>query len=303
MRILKLLFFSCILVAVVSGISFLLVREVLLSLAVTQVKSGVTVLKQLKLSPGMPAVQCTSSNLANVPLVPVEAIQLAFTSATDFQAEVICETPLREPQVVATFTLPPFVKKMPGTAGLLWGKNSGIVLELWGRHRSVLLTDQEVSVSHQVVNVSQGQPLIATCQGYGFSCCGTDAAVGQGEQTDQVRDCPKSCYASCLARPVVLSFTSQPFFDPQTRTLTVGASEAVTFNYVVDFGATQAGTLTFDFGDGATEMFTDAVGTVEHLFSCPADSCEFPVKVFVSDTQGTRSIDTTISQMKVLVKN
>jgi len=81
-----------------------------------------------------------------VPFGTVEAVQVTFISDTAYQAELICDSPLRNPQVLASFKLPPFVTKVPGTAGLVWGAGtSGVTLELWGRHRSIILDNQELS--------------------------------------------------------------------------------------------------------------------------------------------------------------
>jgi len=302
MRILRLLFFSTLFLGLIGGAGFFVTREVLLSIAASQLKSGVSIMRQMRLTPGLPSSYCTTSTLPDVPYGTLESLQLVFTSATEYQIEIICDSFLREPEVKDTFSLPPLVKKKPGMAGLLWGDSrSGLTLELWGRQKTLILENQELRVTNQALVAETVVSPVATCEAYGYICCSVETGVGQGAQTNRVRDCPRSCFARCLARPVVLSFTSLPFFDFQSRTAAVAAGEAVTFNYIVEFGAAQAGTVTIDFGDGETKMETDPNSTFDHVYDCHVGTCQYQAKLLVSDTQGGRSLETSIGQIGLTV--
>jgi len=304
MRVISFFFKSLMFLVVVGGLTFLISREVLLNISITQLKTGTSTLRAQKLQPGQPTVQCTNSPFAEVPVGIVEALQLTFTTNQAFQAELVCDSSIREPMILASFKLAPFVTKKPGSSGLLWGKTTtGLTLQLWGRQKSVILSGGELISNDGPLQIALQPGPIATCNAYGFTCCGEASGLGQGDQTMRVRDCPASCFALCVARPVLLAFTSQPFADPATRSLTLSDIKEVTFNYVVDFGAAKGGTVTIYFGDGQTQMLTDSSGSFTHQYLCAANACEYQSILTVSDTQGLQAMATNLSMIKIRASN
>lgn len=288
------------LIVVVLG--FLIGREVLLALGVTRLRESLTAARALRLAPGLVASQCEISALSDIAQATVEQVQLTFTSDTEFQLEIVCRAALRDPVVVSTFKLPPLVKKVPGTSGLIWDKGTtGVTLEVWGRRRSLILEANAPMVINGYLPAGIGTGPMASCSGYGYTCCPTDSSVGNGLQTSLVNDCPRTCFSQCLSRPVILSFNSQPFYDLETRIISVTSGESVTFNYVTDPGAGQTGQVKLDFGDGTQDVSSEATGSLTHTYTCAEASCEYSVQLTVRDDRGTESAATPVSRLIVNV--
>ena len=304
MRIIRFLLTSVIAVALIAGVFFLLIREVLLFVATSQVRSSLTVVKRsTNLIPGTPAPECQSGGvIQGSSLVTIYAVQLAFQNDRDFRWELVCDSPLREPVILAEFTLPPLVQKVPGSSGLLWREPySTFAVEIWGRQRSYILQDRELSVVNGVVaDPSPRQPVTA-CSGLGYQCCGLDSEVGSGGQATLVRDCPLSCYAQCLSRPVILSLTSQPYPDLTSRQVEVRAGETRTYSYLVDPGQGRTAEVTLQFGDGESHHSSDVQGSVDHTYRCQTSVCHYQVQLSAIDDLGTLSATSDVATLDVVV--
>lgn len=303
MRILLLLLRSLIVIAIVAAIGFFITREVMITVGVAQVREALSAARALRLTPGSVAMQCQPSALTDPTQAIVEQIQITFTSDTDFQLEIVCRTALRQPVVVNQYQLPPLVRKVDGTSGLIWGEGTtGITLEVLGRRRSIILDNLEAEFQNGFLPAGIGTGPMATCAGYGYSCCSPDSTVGQGLQTSLVTDCPRSCYAQCLSRPVVLSLNTQPFYDAETRTVSIGTGDQVTFHFVVDPGVGQTSEATLDFGDGSSpDVTSETTHSVTHTYTCTEASCDYLVKLQVVDSRGATSADTPVSRLIVRV--
>lgn len=304
MRILRFLVVSFVVLSILSGVAFVVIREALLFVAGSQVRSSLTVVRRsTNLVPGTPAPECQSASSlqGGGGLVNLYALQLAFQDDRDFRWEMICDSPLREPTVLAEFALPPFVKKVPGSGGLLWREPySTFSIEIWGRNKSFVLKDRDLSVSNGLVpDASPKQPVTA-CAGLGYHCCGLEAEVGAGAQATLVRDCPLSCYAQCLSRPVILSLTTQPYPDLATRSVTVPGGQEISFTYLVDFGSERTGQVTLEFGDGEQYQSTNAQDTVAHVYRC-GGACTFQARLSIVDDRGSSSAESSINGLQIRV--
>jgi hypothetical protein len=162
---------------------------------------------------------------------------------------------------------------------------------------------------------------------------------GLGKQTTTVTDCPKSCYESCLLRPTILSFNSQPAFDSVARIVEVNSGETVTFSYVLGNGKDDvfAGQISkaasdresfwdklqtiftakpnkqkdnqialpiavsVSFGDGSMYHSTNLQDTFDHVYVCQTRVCYFQAQITASDARGVLSIDNELANIVVKV--
>ncbi|MBU0974754.1 hypothetical protein KKD03_03585, partial [Patescibacteria group bacterium] len=133
-------------------------------------------------------------------------------------------------------------------------------------------------------------------------CCQDVSQTGVGDKITGLVDCEKTCYSSCATRPVILSFNSNPLFDPQLRSLTVSSEDTVEFTYVADAGkATTVGGV-LDFGDGKKLPISGFAGQSSHTYSCTRASCEYIVRLVLEDNWGVESAETNISKIKIIVR-
>jgi len=302
MRIIKFLLISAVIVGVLGGIGLLVVREVMLIWGMSHLRTSVSKMRNISVNISPYVRECQKRGETDLTQEVIDKIQLKFTSDTEYQLELVCRQFQLDPIVVSSDTLPPLLTKAPGSSGLLWNEQlSSITLTIWGRERSLILEGSDVSYSNQRPNTPVGSGPVASCQGYGFSCCQAESTQGMGDQIPGVSDCARSCYSSCISRPIVLSFGSEPFFDPKTRSLTVAAGEPVTFSFVVDMGSAKTGTTTIEYGDGQSDTFSENTQTVDHQYVCRQAECQFTVGLRVTDSRGTFSAATPITQLTVSV--
>ncbi len=303
MRVLKTLFFSLIGLALAAGVAFVVGREVWLQLGLSEVKSAVTQMKTVTRQTGLYIQNCRAKGPISGSENPIETIQLRFTSPRDFQVEVVCTQFRLSPLVVKTYTLPRYVVKTPGSTGIIWQEKTvgGVELELWGRQRAVVVDDRRFIGGALPPPTERLEPL-TTCAGYGYECCVEQITQGVGELVPSVLDCPRSCYAGCQTRPVVLAFTSQPYYDEQTREVIIGNGEVVELRYVIEDLARRGVTVTLEFGDGVSEIFSETMGGTSHTYRCASGECRYQARVVASDGSGVSAAQTPISQITVVVR-
>ncbi len=245
-------------------------------------------------------------------------MQLRFLSDTEFVLEVKCSENSTEAILISRKNLPPFVTKVQGGSGFPLFGRSAIKIEVFRSFetmlKSVLFFEPTFLLRSKTIAAEDGfiiedfSPFdfengpITSCSGYGYFCCDAVAEKGAGEQIIGLNGCEERCYASCVARPLVLSFTTNPFFDFKTRKLSLRNGETVEFSYVVDTPAGTTATATFDFGDGETSTAEGENGTVSHTYSCPNTTCEYPASIQVIDNWGIESIISDVSKLMVVVE-
>lgn len=302
MRILRFLAISSVVMLMLSLVVGLIGREALLVWGVATMRTEVSKLRQISKKPAAYSSQCLQKGVQpdeDAPLI--ESYQLRFVSDTEFVTEVVCRQFRLDPIRVSSGQLPWFVRKVPGSSGLIWGQDSSAVeLEVLGRHRTVLVEATELLYDRPGL-VRLGEGPVASCQGYGFSCCELNTQQGMGDQLNGVTDCPRTCFRSCLSRPVVLSFSSDPFPDPQTRVAVATVGEPVTFSYVTDVSMVDVPIITIVFGDGAEQVVTEPVGSVGHSYQCATAMCQFQARVVISSPDGVTAAELPVNSLTLQV--
>lgn len=302
MRILRFLATSGVVIGILGFLAALGVREALLSWGVARVRTDLVQLRKLRINPGNYARECIQRGaIPDENLSVIESYQLRFLNDTEYVTEVVCAQFKLNPQRVSENSLPMFVKKTPGSSGLFWGANSSAVeLEVFGRKRTILVEDEDIFYEKPgIANLGEGPATI--CAGYGFECCAEETAQGVGDQLDGVTDCPRSCYDSCVSRPIVLSFSSDPFMDPQTRTAEAKSGEPVTFSYVADLAGAASPNVIINFGDGTSDAATTNTGTFSHSYTCNQAVCEYVAQLVITDEQDRTSADIPVTKITLLV--
>ncbi|MFZ5376733.1 MAG: hypothetical protein ACOZAN_03655 [Patescibacteria group bacterium] len=338
MRILR-FFFSFFVTLTLFGIVISLVmREVMLFIGVNQVKQGLNRIKLVE-NNGSYVNECLlmGGSSADDDLV---SFQLRFISDNEYVIEAICSQYRLSPIEIETVKLKPFIKKEPGKSGIIWDSElSGVTLSVLGRKAMVIVEGKQIkSVYGDSLESTIPPGPTASCGGFGFQCCMDDFELGDGDQLLGVTDCPKSCYQSCLSRPVVLSFNTNPFFDTRTRNLTVHSGELVTFSYMAsdnqtseDLGQQLNGmdgviytmltflesfmsadskvevkggtTITLYYGDGQQAQFTDLQGSAEHVYTCGGPSCNYQTVIEAKNARGTTSASNVLAKVNITVTN
>lgn len=339
MRVLKFLI-SFLFVTVVAGtIIALLAREVMLLVGVNQIKQTLNTLRHISTN-GTYTNDCLAMGSYPTKDEPLSVYQIRFISDNEYVSEIICNQFPLSPIEIAQVQLKPFITKKPGQSGIIFGSElSGVVLSVLGREAMVFIEDEEIGKSYgDTVEAAIQSGPVASCGGFGFSCCQNDFEQGSGDQLLGVTDCPKSCHAICLDRPVVLSFNTSPFYDPKTRVVSVASGQSVTFSYVISdsqadsfsdsnissaddiiymlltflqsFMSDSSGVkvsgnsnVTIKFGDGQQSQLTDLQGTTDHAYTCKQRSCSYRAQLIVENIQGISSADTMLSIIDIKVTN
>jgi hypothetical protein len=303
MRIIKFLLTSFVLMLILAGASFLIAREVLLFWGSLKINNTLSSLLYVQHNQASYIKQCKlKGNTSNTKVL--SRLQLRFVSPQKYVSEIICDQFPNDPIVLSQESLPPFVQKAVGYSGVIWGTNpSGVVLELWGRQTNTGVINEEIK-SSSVYKPSQLQPQ-TSCGGYGQICCQIDTQKGVGQVNSQANDCPENCFTSCQERPVVLSFTTDPFFDEQSRLLQIVPDTAVTFAYVASSTQKQAPLVTINFGDGtdSTATSTGLTGQFSHTYTCGNGDCTFTAHLNVQDQLGVDSASTRVANIIINVGN
>ncbi len=316
MRILRFFLSGVVLISIVGVCVFFVAREVFMYWGVSTLRASVKDLAQAQ-SQGSYQTQCKQEGRVVGPDGVI--MQLRFLSNTEYVLEAICNPASTQPISVGRESLPPFVTKVKGTSGFITNEApSGIVLAaFWGLgqelEQSLKIPSTYVSKS-KLLQLEEGvlvETLDATalkngpvtsCNGYGYTCCREESEKGIGDRITGLFDCEQSCYSQCVSRPLVLSFTSNPFFEIQTRTLTIPAGTTVEFIYVGDGGPSNVLSGFIEFGDGGSEPITEESGQADHTYTCATASCTYVARLQFTDKWGVDSADLPITRITVVVQ-
>jgi hypothetical protein len=302
MRIIKLLIFSFLFLGVVGGGIFLAGREILLSIGVAQMKSAFKEVSNMTRNSGSYALECRKKGIVNLDSSSIKAMQIRFISDSEYQIEVICRQFSLDPILVRKAELPRFVSKTPGSSGMIWGEAlSGVSLEVFGKTKSVFVEEKNI-YEGTLAEIEGAIGPLTSCEGQGFECCQTETSLGQGEQLTNVTNCSNNCFSSCIKRPVVLSFSTQPFLDKKTRIARLKKKEELTVAYVIDPAGSDLLDVSIDFGDGTIESLSEFNGRATHTYECGKDSCQFDLKIFATNDAGIITAQTPITNLKVIVQ-
>jgi len=317
MRVLKLLFSALVIFLVFATISFFISRESLLYLGSSRIKSG---LRELSLARNKDAFisQCKQLGSTNTNGEDIVSYRLRFLSSQEFVLEAVCAQFPLDPIVIKRASLPQFVSKVAGTSGFELNTQSGIELQVFfdelkkiqevtnlnlGKLSKikVLVADDGVVLDGSNVNYLGNGP-VTSCVGYGYQCCDEISSIGVGSKISGLVDCEQNCYLNCAKRPVILSFNTNPFINPRTRSLNIGNNETVEFTYVADAGKDVSVGGVIDFGDGKKAPVSGLAGQTSHLYSCTRSVCNYAVKLSLEDNWGVSSAKTGVSEIKVIVR-
>lgn len=328
MRILRFFFTSVLQVAVVGLIVFLAGREILLVVAVSDLKSG-----HQRLAAKSFGQECVREFGYSQEFWT----QLRFVSPRQYQLEVVCADFVAQPVLLERKNLPAFVHKADiGSGFIIDERKLPYLLRLTALGRSVYVFSEENKLYSQYLSardLDYAAGPVTACQGHGYTCCMLDVQSGQGGQVAQAADCPRSCFESCQLRPVVLSFNSRPVADFESRMVTASVGQPVTFSYVIGNGrgdvfanqlergaqvslwqrlqvllgappAEEAGlaaplTISIDFGDGARFESSNLQDSTDHLYTCPAGICMFTATLSATDALGVETARNALSQIIV----
>jgi hypothetical protein len=334
MRVLKNLGISLLILAVVGGIGFLIMREILLLITISRVKKSLTQVRSVDTKQTY-LTECMSRGSSRDDKGKAHSTQLRFLDKGNYIVEVVCNQMEYNPIELERGQLPSAVVPQPGQSGIRWGLDAGLNFISFNRVASVSIIDRMIvtSLKPTVVASHQGPP--SDCLSYGYQCCDQDTQIGTGDKITDALDCPQSCYEICSERPLILSFTTQPYYDRITRTLQVSASEPVVFSYLVtpnqsfDLSYVTYGEsddlveniiamidtiftrqpedeqvqVFLDFGDGNVEEFAGLRGQTEHQYDCASNSCLYHAKLRVQKEDGIESLESPQSTIKVQVQD
>ncbi len=280
--------------------AFLLTRETLLAYGSFTLHQSVRTLRSLAQRPGIYPQQCLQKfDGVNGEMA---GFQLRFVDDRSYRLEAVCRFRESDPLPISAGMLPPFVRKIPGSAGVVIPVNGSydaeIILELWGRHYNVSIQGGGGSLEGEVS--SPAHP-VTVCAGWGYHCCDviTEVPVGQVARVPTT-DCPTSCYAQCSSRPVILAFRSDPQADPLTQIVNIsGSSVVVNFSFSITGPNSPIQQIQIQYGDGTTETFSGDQETVTHEYTCATSSCSYTAKVIATDILGVTSPDTRVAMIVI----
>ena len=300
MRVIKFIFKSTVFLALVGGAGFLLAREILLFMGISKIKSSLSSLRSISVQRQYSA-KCKEKGSISIGRDDPATIQLRFISSTEYVLEVLCSQFSIDPILIEQEQLPKFVNKVAGGSGIVWGDaRSGVSLEVFDRKKSVGVEDR--LIISPPIDDELGLGPTTSCSGYGFSCCKFESEQGGGQQFAGSTDCPKSCFNSCISRPIVLAFNTQPPIDLQRRLVIIAPGEAITFSFVVDPGLNNSVSAKLNYGDGQEEVFSGDKQIVTHTYRCSEKECFYKVKLTVESDMGILAADLPIMSMSVLVR-
>ncbi len=320
MRVLTTFFTILIILAVLLVGGFFVGREIILSWGVGSFK---TALKSLEVQSknGGYAARCQNESGTSVTGLTVQT-QLRFTSDTEYVLEATCDQISTKPILISKHTLPPFISKVPGTSGIIWGNGrSAVELEVFHNlvneisrvaNIEVPFLQKKAIIGIDGMEITQlndketdlGAGPVTSCTGYGYKCCQQETQVGVGASIDGLNECPTTCFSSCSARPVVLSFNTSPFPDPRTREVASANGGMVDFAYVVDTPGASSAQVTIDFGDGTTPaLMNETTGKVTHKYTCEMPNCMYIAKITAIDNWQVSTYDAVLNSIKIKVEN
>ncbi|PIZ79074.1 MAG: hypothetical protein CO156_01390 [Candidatus Pacebacteria bacterium CG_4_9_14_3_um_filter_40_12] len=309
--------YTFLLLLLVVGV-FLVAREALLLTATHTLKKSIAELVLVS-HKGTTASSCRAKGLSENVTGTNPTLQLRFISDTEYVLEVNCVQNSIDPVLLNKKVLPPFVTKKQGGSGFtLSPEQSAVELEVFrdveDLFASWLFFEPTFITRSATVAASAGTLIedfsindfdngpVTSCTGYGYFCCDGVAEKGVGSTISGLAGCEKSCYSQCVTRPLVLSFTTSPFYDFQTRALAVNKGETIEFSYVSDPGKGNTVTAAIDYGDGAKDSLTTDTGTMMHKYACTQPKCEFTATLTLVDNWGIESAVTEVSKVKVTIQ-
>lgn len=319
MRILRSLLSFLVLGTIFGVVGFFITREVLFWVGTNSVRGSLLEIQRAQ-SRGNYYTQCLQKSGDSVFQDPSVTLQLRFLNDTDYVLEAICNGSRYDSLVISRKSLPFGMTKLPGTAGIVWGEAlSTITITIFdepfdsfekatGMSLSFLRKQTTIGVEGFAIiypeqSEYQGFSPVSSCEGYGYQCCHVDREIGVGEQIIGLDECEKTCFSACTSRPVLLAFTTNPFFTNQvTREIEIANGDSITFAYVGEVQGSEWVQGLLDFGDGQQTSVMGSRGEAHHKYSCPGGGCTYKANLTLLDQWGSESSATGLSTITVVVK-
>lgn len=300
MRIIKIIVSTLLKLAIIALVVGLVGREVLLNIGVSRLQSSLSLLRRKAASESYYQA-CRKKGSIFVEGDQMGVLQLRFVSSSEYVIEVLCSQYSVDPIMVEQRQLPPLVKKVVGNSGVIWGdERSGVRLEIYGRQSGLGVENQQIIQLKPEDELGIGPR--ASCVGYGYSCCQAESQQGVGQLQSKATDCTRSCYSSCVSRPVVLAFVTQPAVNQQTRTLYIKPGEEAMFSFVLDQGQAQQVKTRVVYGDGSSDDFLTTQGTSSHRYQCQEKQCQYWARIEAIDDQRVTTAQLPVNQIKIVVR-
>lgn len=300
MRILKFLLKSLLTLVILGVVTAFIGREILLFIGGRKVINSLSNLRNAYYRKDY-LVKCREKGSDFIEGDSFTTAQLRFLSSTEYVTEILCGQLSLDPIIIDRSNLPPFVKKVPGSSGIIWGESrSGVTLEIFGRQKAVGVEDELIVTfaTDELLGISPR----SSCESFGYTCCQLELQQGAGEQFSEVTNCPKSCFSSCDSRPTILAFNSDPVMDKKTRILMINSNEKVSMSFVVDKGESENVSVQLDYGDESSDFFSSENIITEHTYLCDEQFCRYNVKLVAKDERGIFSAELPINSFTVIVK-
>jgi hypothetical protein len=229
MRVLRIFLSSIGLIAVLLFIAIFFGREFLLIMAANRLQNDqANLAKQSNIS------QCQDS----FALAREAWSQIRFINDREYNLETVCSDFVKKPILLEAKKLPLFVKKSAGTSGFIFDESanpSQLTLTCFGKILTVYSEANELGYGNPpALTYSEGPE--SNCSAFNYRCCQNEVEQGMGSVQSLASDCPKSCYASCQARPLLLSFNGRPVSDADSKMVEIRSGRTASFAYVLSDG-------------------------------------------------------------------
>ena len=292
---------------------FLGIREYYLLIAQESLKVQVNKLMTIKDTPQV-YQRCMGMNSGlDTRDQDIVRLQLRFLNDQDYVLEAACFGYDFAPELIDSASLPKDVYKRPGSSGVVlvdgaWELSlyyapklpmSLKMPQFMLSRTASLMMENSIWVDHLTEEPDYQTPA-ATCAGFGYHCC--DLAVTQGTgESRPATDCVESCFAECLSRPVVLSFTAQGY-DQYTRILNLPKNQLAQFYFQTSNESDGLSDAVISFGDGQSWTGKQTEEPIIHAYTCDAPECAFIAELKLVDQSGSESVPSNISKINVIIK-
>lgn len=300
MRFLRLFIIFLFWLLVLIGGGYFFIREGALFLASRQIRNDVSFLMRTNQWQSLQS-QCYQDG----GLSGARQLQLRFLNGKEYALELGCEN--YKNIEIAKKTLPFSVRKTTGTAGFLYDLNSqqlsgAITLRFWDQSQVLQALEGSLD-SYWGETTVVSDTLISSCAAHGFQCCDPVLQQGQGDVfRTGVNDCQEQCFASCLQRPNLILFQTDPLLDPVARTVEVSKSvSTVFFRYAFGQGSHPLQEVKITYGDGTQETATELSGEFVKQYACEEETCTFRAQIQAVDSGGTPSSLTRIAEVDIVL--
>jgi hypothetical protein len=253
--------------------------------------------------------QLSESDIFAIKRYPLVAYQLRFTSPTAFVVEAVCSGSSKPTVEVNSKILPSGSHVVAGTGVEVPIKtepeDAQFVVVVGEEVMTYGFKDGEVfsSESEAHYELATGEQPQTTCEGVGLVCCDAQKQVGLGEQQTNVSNCPQTCFASCMNRPQVTLFNSDPPATSLDRQVDLTRSNStLRISYRIDDPDNTIGSVDVDWGDGEGVSGLPAKHTLDHTYTCLSQQCAYRVVLSAQDTTGLDLLDGRLNWLEVRVK-